>query len=98
MSVSVLDKIIEDAGKVQQIAGIVVPGLGSVASLGVYVAKAIRDQWNAAHADQPVDLPDDAVLIQRLQDTSTRVVKAGEAFLGTATAAQLGAPAGSIGE
>lgn len=77
----VLDKIIAAAGKVQQVTDILAPGLGGAAGVGVFVAKALRDQWNAAHADQPVELPDDATLIQRFADTSTRVVDTGVAFL-----------------
>lgn len=77
----VLDKIIAAAGKVQQVTDILAPGLGGVAGVGVFVAKALRDQWNAAHADQAVELPDDATLIQRFADTSTRVVDTGVAFL-----------------
>jgi glucose-6-phosphate isomerase len=76
-----LDKIIEIAGKVQQVTDIVAPGLGGSVGVGVFVAKALRDQWNAAHPAEPVTLPADDVLIQRLADTSTRVVTTGVAFL-----------------
>lgn len=78
---NVLDKIIEVAGKVQQVANILAPGVGGAAGVGVYLAKALRDQWNAAHPEQLVELPGDAELIQRLADTSTRVVTTGVAFL-----------------
>lgn len=76
-----LDRILDVASKIQQIASIVAPGAGGAAGLGVTLVKFFADQWNQAHADQPVTLPSDAVLIQRLADTAARIVSTGQAFL-----------------
>ena len=76
-----LDKIIEVAGKIQQVTNIVAPGAGSAAGLGVTLVKFFLGQWNQAHAEAQIPLPSDAELIRRLAETSTRVVATGTAFL-----------------
>lgn len=77
-----LDKVLEISGKLQQIAGILVPGVPLV-GLGVAVAKFIAGEVNKARqpGDPELVLPADSQLIQRFADTSTRVVDTGRGFL-----------------
>lgn len=76
-----LDKIIEIATKASQALNIIAPGTGSLAGVGLEIVKYIAGLFNRENPENQVELPPDEELIDRLRQTSTRVVNDSEAFL-----------------
>jgi hypothetical protein len=75
-----LEQILEWAVKASQALNIIAPGVGSIGDVGIGLVKFIVGKWNEMH-DDTIELPDDPALIQRLRETSTRVVDDSERFV-----------------
>ena len=76
-----LDKIIEIATKVAAALNVIAPGTGSIADAGLNIAKYLIGLFNNSNPDNPIALPPDDELINRLEETSTRVVDDSERYL-----------------